>query len=164
MNASRKAVGAVVSLLGVSISLGALLAQIAGPWMGTWKLNLKESQYNPGPGPSPGTLTVFKMEPDKDGFRYTLDTTLPDGERTHAEAFARFDGKEYPETGNPAADFNAFRWVDEHTYELSDRKNGKDALHFRVTISADGKTRTSVASGKTADGRRVNNVGVWDRQ
>jgi hypothetical protein len=164
MNASRKAVFAGVILLGVLISLGSLLAQAAGPWMGTWKLNLTKSKYNPGPGPAPGTVTIFKMMPEKDGFKYTLDTTLPDGNRTHAEAFARFDGKEYPETGNPAADFNVFQRVDDHTYSLTDRKDGKDALHFRIGISGDGKTRTSVASGKTKDGRPVDNVGVWDRQ
>lgn len=110
-----------------------------------------------------GTVSIFKMVPEKDGFRYTLDTTLPDGNKTQAGAFARFDGKEYPETGNSAADFNVFRRVDDHTYELADRKGGKDMLHFRITISKDGKTRTSIATGTNPSGQPVHNVGVWDR-
>lgn len=139
-------------------------AQVDGPWMGTWKLNLSKSSYSPGPGPAPGTVTIFKMMPEKDGFRYTVDTTLPTGKSTHSEAFARFDGKDYPEVGNPAADTNRFRRIDDHTYELTDRKNGTDALSFRVTISADRKVRTSVATGKSAAGKVVHNVGLWDRQ
>lgn len=134
-----------------------------GPWVGTWRLNLEKSRYIPGPAPAPGTVTTFKMTLELDGFKYTLDTTLPDGRKTHAEAFGRFDGKEYPETGNPAADFNVFTRVDDSTYALVDRKGGKDVLSFRITISPDGKTRTSVASGKNAAGQAINNVGVWDR-
>lgn len=145
------------------ISMGTLAAQSAGPWMGTWKLNLTKSKYNPGPAPAPGGTTIFRMFPMGDGFKYTIDAVSAQGKTSHSEAFARFDGKDYPETGNPGADTNRFRRVDEHTYELTDRKNGKDALSFRITISADGKTRTSIASGKTAAGQEVHNVGVWDR-
>jgi hypothetical protein len=141
-----------------------LLAQADGPWMGTWKLNLAKSSYSPGPGPVPGTVTIFRMMPQKDGFLYTVDTTPPNGKPTHSEAFARFDGKDYPEVGNPAADTNRFHRIDDRTYGLTDRRNGADALSFRVTISVDGKTRTSVATGKNASGRQVHNVGVWDRQ
>lgn len=140
-----------------------LRAQAEGPWIGTWRLNLAKSTYSPGPPPAVGTVSIFKMVPEKDGFRYTLDTTLPDGKKTEAGAFARFDGKEYPETGNPAADFNVFRRVDDHTYELADRKGGKDMLQFRITISKDGKTRISIATGTNASGQPVHNVGVWDR-
>jgi hypothetical protein len=132
--------------------------------MGTWKLNLAKSSYSPGPGPAPGTVTIFKMVAERDGFRYTVDTSPPHGKPTHSEAFARFDGKDYPEAGNPAADTNRFRRIDDYTYELTDRKNGSDALSFRITISANGKTRTSVATGKTASGQAVHNIGVWDRQ
>ena len=151
------------AILAVSLTAQQKAGSPNGPWLGTWKLNLEKSKYSPGPAPAPGTVTIFKMMPEKDGFKYTLDTTLPDGRKTHAEAFGRFDGKEYPETGNPAADFNIFTRVDDRTYALTDRKNGKDALKFRIAISADGKTRTSVASGTTANGQPVNNVGVWDR-
>lgn len=151
-----------LALAGCAIA-GTLFAQAGGPWIGTWKLNLERSRYNPGPAPAPGTNTIFQMMPEGDGFRYTLDSTLPDGKKTHAEAFARFDGRPYPENGNPAADFNVFRRVDDRTYELLDLKDGKDALHFRISISTDGQTRTSVAEGKSAQGDPVRNVGIWDR-
>ena len=154
---------AVLAMLTAGLTAQQKAGSPNGPWLGTWRLNLAKSKYSPGPGPAAGTVTIFKMGTEKDGFKYTLDSTLPDGKKTHAEAFGRFDGKEYPEIGNPAADFNVFTRVDDHTYALVDRKNGKDALSFRITISADGKTRTSRGSGKTASGQEVNNVGVWDR-
>lgn len=125
---------------------------------------LVEIVIQPRASAAPGTVTIFKMTPEKDGFRYSVDTTPPNGKPTHSEAFARFDGHDYAEVGNPAADSNRFQRIDDHTYQLTDRKNGKDALSFRVTISADGKTRTSVATGKSASGKVVHNVGSWDRQ
>jgi hypothetical protein len=146
------------------ISMGTVAAQSGGPWMGTWKLNLEKSKYSPGPGPAPGGTTIFKMFPMGDGFKYTIDTTSAQGKTSHSEAFARFDNKDYPETGNPGADTNRFRRIDDHTYVLTDRKTGKDALSFTIIISADGKTRTSVATGKTPAGQEVHNIGVWDRQ
>ena len=126
-----------------------------GPWIGTWK------KRN-----SPGT-TIFKMWVEGDGFHYTI-TSAPPGSTTlpsepQASLFGRFDGKPYPEKGNPAADFNVFYRLDDHTYALDDVKDGKTTGHFTITISADGKTRTSVAKRRNEKGEEVTVVGVWDR-
>lgn len=122
-----------------------------GPWIGTWKRNSAKST-------SPGDAT-FKMWLEGDGFRYHLDTGAP----TKMEAFGRFDGEHYPETGNPAADFNVFKRVDDRTYALSDIKNGKETISFIISFSADGKTRTSVSKSRNAKGEEVTSTGVWDR-
>lgn len=125
-----------------------------GPWIGTWKKR------------SPGT-TIFKMWVEGDGFHYTI-SSAPPGSTTvsstpQASAFGRFDGKPYPEKGNPSADFNVFSRVDDHTYALYDVKDGKTTGNFTITISADGKTRTSVAKRRNEKGEEVTIVGVWDR-
>ncbi len=49
-------------------------------------------------------------------------------------------------------------------YEFVDRVNGKVTTTTRVTIAADGKTRTNVATGVNAAGQRVNNIIVYERQ
>jgi hypothetical protein len=133
-----------------------------GPWIGTWKRNAEKSSG----GYVGGGMAIFKMWVEGDGFRYTLTTGKADAgeaDKHVATAFGRFDGKPYPEKGNPSADFNVFQRVDDHTYALSDVKDGKETMHFKITFSADGKTRTSEGTGKSPDGKEVKMVGVWDR-
>jgi hypothetical protein len=125
-----------------------------GPWIGTWKRR--------GTG-----LTLFKMWVDGDQFHYTI-TSAPPGSTTlpstpQASLTGRFDGKPYPEKGNPNADFNAFTLIDDHTYALDDLKDGKVTGHITITISADGKTRTSVATRKNEKGEEVTSTNVYDR-
>ena len=132
-------------------------ASPVGPWLGTWKRNSAKSS-------SPGNGTaIFKMWQEGDGFRYTLDMTPPSGKATQMEAFGRFDGQRYPERGNPSADFNVFERVDDDTYALVDIKDGQEKIRFNISISADGKTRTSVAKSRNAKGEEVTSIGVWDR-
>jgi hypothetical protein len=134
------------------------VASPKGPWIGKWKRNSAKSTM-----PSDGTtLFDMKLECD-DGFRYTMTRTPTSGAASHAEAFGRFDGKPYPEQGNPAADFNVFKRIDDHSYSVVDLKDGKPTFNITVTVSADGKTRTSVSKGRNAQGEEVTNTGVWDR-
>ena len=58
----------------------------------------------------------------------------------------------------------AFSRVDDRTYQFIDRISGKVTTTTRVTLAADGKTRTNVATGINAEGKPVNNTVVWDRQ
>lgn len=154
-----------LAITGVSItsaqqgpsSQPAAAASPQGPWIGTWKRNSEKSSSK-----FPGT-SIFKMWPDGEGFRYTMEMTPTSGTPTRMEGAARFDGKPYPEKGNPVADFNAFTRIDDRTYTVIDLKDGKETIRFTVTISADGKTRTSVSRSRNDKGEEVTSVGVWDR-
>lgn len=135
----------------------AAVASPDGPWLGTWKRNPQKSSGN-----ATGTA-IFKMWREADGFRYTLDMTPQSGAPVKMEAFGRFDGQQYPEKGNPSADFNVFHRIDDRTYSLVDIKDGKETIRFTISISPDGKTRTSVAKSRNAKGEEVTSTGVWDR-
>lgn len=129
-----------------------------GPWIGKWKRNNEKSSGGRG-----GNST-FTMSLKDDGFTYTIESVGPDGKPHLAQLpFGRFDGKPYPESGNPMADFNKFERVNDRTYKVTDVKNGKDVIHITITISEDGKTRTSVAKMRNEKGEEVTNTGVWDR-
>jgi hypothetical protein len=132
-------------------------APAKGPWLGTWKRN-PEKSTSKGNG-----TAIFRMWEEGDGFRYTLTMTPASGAPTQMGAFGRFDGKKYPETGNPSADHNVFGRVDDHTYSLIDVKNGREMITFNITISPDGKTRTSVSKSRNERGEEVTSIGVWDR-
>jgi hypothetical protein len=152
--------GALAGLLFTVAAVGAQAPAPSpdGPWLGTWKRNKDKSTSSP-PGES-----IFKMWRDGDGFRYTLVITPPDGAKpTHMEAFGRFDGKPYPETGNPSADHNVFTRLGDRGYGLTDIKDGKETISFKIFISPDNKTRTSISTSKNAKGEEVTSIGVWDR-
>lgn len=163
MRVRRWSVVAGVVLVVMAIA-GPSRAQVQGPWMGVWKLNVEKSTYHPGPPPAPGTISTFTMVPAGDGFKYSIDSKTADGRTFHAELTGKFDGKDYPEIGNPAADTNRFRILSDRAYEVVDTKNGVDTMTIVITISPDGKTRTSVSKGKNLKGQPVHNATLWERQ
>ena len=108
---------------------------------------------------------MLKFLKEGDGIRYTIDVTGPGVTPRQMGAFIRFDGKPYPETGNPTADHNVFTRLDDRTLQIVDLKDGKETLRFRVSYSADGKTRTSVRRALNPMGATVVNrdLGWVDR-
>jgi hypothetical protein len=70
------------------------------PQMGTWKLNEAKSKFAPGRGKN--TMVVYK---DAMGgkVKITTDGVDANGEPTHSEWTGKFDGREYPVTGDPNA-------------------------------------------------------------
>jgi hypothetical protein len=128
---------------------------------GTWKMNPAKSTYNPGPAAKSATLRV---DSDENDFKINSEGTGGDGNPTHVEFSAKFDGKDYPVTGLPNADTVSVKRIDSNTVETKMKNAGQVVMTVRSTVSKDGKTRTSVFKGKDAQGRDVNNVVVYDKQ
>jgi|CXWL01.1.fsa_nt_gi hypothetical protein len=129
---------------------------------GTWKVNIAKSTYNPGPAPRSQT-SVWAVAPGG-GWTSIVDGVDAAGRPTHTQQVTMFDGKPVELKGAPVPTMRAFSRVDDRTYQFVDRVNGKVTTTTRVTIAADGKTRTNVATGTNAEGKPVNNTVVWDRQ
>jgi hypothetical protein len=53
---------------------------------------------------------------------------------------AKFDGKEYPITGDPGHTVVSLKRVDDHTVVETDRRQGKITDEIRIAASKDGKT------------------------
>ena len=151
----------VANVIAVLTLTFAVLAQSTGPWFGTWKLNLAKSKFSPGPAPKSQTT---KLEPREGGFRNATNTVTGTGEARHIAYTGKFDGKDNVVKGNPDADSNTYRRIDDHSYEVVARKSGTVTLTSRFVISADGKTRTQTQTGKNVQGQTVNNTAVFDRQ
>ena len=138
------------------------IGQSPDPWVGTWKLNTVKSKYSPGLPPRSSTLTAVAVD---GGFKQTVNTVLATlGMPTHSEVTARLDGKDTVVKGNANADTSAYTRIDARSYEVASKKNGKVTLTSRVVISADGKTRTVTQTGTDAQGKKVNNFMVYNRQ
>lgn len=137
-------------------------AQAPQGLIGTWKVNVAKSTYNPGPAPRSQT-SIWATAPGG-GWTSVVDGVDAAGKTTHTEQITMFDGKPVELKGAPAPTTRAFSRIDNRSYQFVDRVNGKVTTTTRVTISADNKTRTNVATGTSADGKALNNTVVWERQ
>jgi hypothetical protein len=144
--------------LALSFLGGALC--LADPQMGSWKLDEAKSKLTPG-GPK-NNMVVYEAAGDQ--VKVTVDGTDKDGKATHNEWTGKFDGKDYPVTGDPTSDMRSYKKVDAHTLELTVKKDGKVTLSGRIVVSADGKSRTVTASGTDAEGKKITNKAVYDKQ
>ena len=145
----------VFCFVGAAISFAA-----ADGFMGTWKLNEAKSKL--GLGVAKNTTVVY--EAAGDNVKVTIDGTDPDGKPTHNEWTGKFDGKDYPVTGDPTSDARALKKVDDHTITFTVKKGDKVTTTGRIVLSADGKTRTVTTSGTDVKGNKVSGTAVYDKQ
>ena len=132
----------------------------SNPNMGTWKLNEAKSKFPPM---APKNTTVVYEAVD-DNVKVTVDGTDGEGKPTHNEWTGKFDGKDYPLTGDPMSDTRSYKKIDDRTTELTNKKGGKVTVTGRIVISADGKSRTVTVSGTDAKGTKVKYSAVYDKQ
>src|SRR5260370_13746130 len=110
--------------------------------MGTWKLNDAKYKISPGVGKN----TTVAIAAVGDSVKVTVDGIGSDGKPAHNEWTGKFDGKDYPVTGDPVSDTRAYKPVNDHTQALTENNGGKITKNRRVVVFADGKSRTATAS------------------
>jgi len=77
----------------------------------------------------------------------------------------KFDGKAYPLKGNNMpADSIAYKVVNDHTNDITAMKDGKMAWNGRITVAADGKSRTVTINQTDANGKKVKGKAVYDKE
>ncbi len=128
--------------------------------MGTWKLNEAKSKFSAG---APKNHTVV-YEAAGDSVKVTVDGVGTDGKPTHNEWTGKFDGKDYPLTGDPTADTRSYKKISARTMELANKKDGKAVATGKIAVSADGKSRTVTVNGTDASGKKVTSTAVYDKQ
>ena len=137
-------------------------AQPKDPFVGTWRLNLAKSKYSPGPAPKSSTSTY---EAAGQGYKVSVKTEPASGPVQQWSYATNLDGKDAPVTGdNPNADMVAIKRIDANTLESVAKKGGKVTTTQRNVVAADGKTRTVTTTGTDAQGQKVNNVMVFEKQ
>jgi hypothetical protein len=161
----RVALGVGLALV---LSLVVVSAQGTDPLVGTWKLNVAASKYEPGPAPKSSTRTFT----DGGGglFVSTQRGIDAEGNPTWAHYAFKFDGKGYPYAAanlpgtSPKFTTIGFKRIDASTWENTVTADGKVTSTNIYAISKDGKTLTQRQKGTNAKGQPMNNVIVWDKQ
>ena len=111
-------------LLGCFGMVGLLWA--ADPFVGTWKLNVAKSKFDP---PSSALKSdLVKIAAQVNGLKYTFDRVDLEGKAIHIEYAAKFDGKDYPVTitGDKSVSTTSLRRIDANTIESVNKINGKE--------------------------------------
>jgi hypothetical protein len=153
----------VVSVVVLALAAAGVILAQSDAHMGTWKLNAAKSKFDPGP---PNKSETRTYESTGDGYKFNGEGVKADGS-TQTYSFAvKYDGKDYPVTGQePAgADTLNVKLVDANHLDSTSKKGGKALYTSRVVVSKDGKVMTLTSKGKTADGQSFNNVLVYDKQ
>jgi hypothetical protein len=150
-------------MIGLTLAFCFLAGSIclaADPQMGTWKLNEGKSKI------TTGTLkfTTITFESMVGKIKVLGEGVDADGRPVLSEWTGKFDGKDYPVTGDPISDSRSYTKVDDRTLNLTVKKDGKVIDTGRIVVSADGKSRTVTVSGTTPKGKKFENVVVYDKQ
>src|SRR5712691_9249378 len=136
---------------------GVVVCLADNPNMGTWKLNEAKSKFSPG---SAKNHTVV-YEAAGDNVKVTVDGIDAAGNATHNEWTGKFDGKDYPVTGDTTSDTRSYTKVDDRTLTFTAKKGGQVTLTGRVVVSADGRSRTVTTRGTDS---KVSTTAVYDKQ
>jgi hypothetical protein len=139
---------------------GAAVCFADDPKMGTWKLNEAKSKLAAG---APKNHTVV-YETAGDNVKITVDGTDKDGNATHNEWTGKFDGKDYPVTGDPNSDMRSYKKIGDRVLKMTVKKDGKVTMTGRIVVSADGKSRIVTTGEAGAEGKSSKNRAVYDKQ
>ena len=149
----------VFAALVIVLAAGSVLLAQSNPFVGTWKLNVASSKYDPGPAPQSQTRTW-----DAAGM-VMVNGINAAGKPVSYGYPIKGDGVEYPTMGAVpnTADKITTKKIDANTYEANFTKAGKHVETATFKVSNGGKTLTIMAKGAT-DAGAFNNVLVWDKQ
>jgi hypothetical protein len=137
--------------------------------LGTWKLNESNSRWSPG-APKNQTV-VYKAE--RGDIKITVDGTDADGKPIHNEWSGKFDGKDYPVTGDATSDTRSYKKIDNASncdklnfcsVELTAKKDGKVTMSGYIVVSPDGRSRTVTVSGTDPSGNKIETTAVYVKQ
>lgn len=151
------------ALMFVAMAFLAVVQAQGSPLVGTWKLNVEKSKYDPGPAPKSLTRTV---EAQGTGVKYTFEGVSADGTAIAYSFSVQFNGKDNPIKGSmpSGADTISAKRTDANHYVATLKKGDKVIGTSKVSVSKDGKVTTVDATGTTAAGVKTHDVQVYDKQ
>jgi len=160
LNAGRMRFAYAIALTLCMLATRLLAAD--NPFLGTWKLDVAKSQFNPGPGRK--EITV-KLEQDGENIRRLATGTSADGSPIHEESSIPWDGKDHlvPKPTEPQRTV-AITQIGGRTLQVIVKQHGKTTATSHVVVSSDGRTVRQTEDGVNDKGEKVHNVVVAEKQ
>ena len=147
----------VLFVAGLGLAAVTANAAPSAKFLGTWNLDLSGMPATP---PPPKSITLTTTDAGGGKWKSTIETVGADGKSSKSEVTYAVDGKDYPVTGDPTMDTNAFTSPDPNTLVIVEKKGGKLVYTLTTKLSADGNAQN--ATTVTADGK--SSAGVWKRK
>ncbi len=129
---------------------------------GTWTVNVAKSTFNPGPPPF--RRQTCTIEPWDGRVKVSYDIVGTRGGVVHLEWTGQFDGRDYAVQGSDEVLTSAYSPVDDRTYDVVIKADGAVTATAKVELSPDGKTITTVTTGRNALGLESSTTTVFERQ
>jgi hypothetical protein len=149
----------MTAILVLALATAAMAAD--DPFVGTWILNVAKSRFQPG---RELRSEIIKAEAQDNGAKQVIDIVTADGKSIHIEWAAKYDGRDYPGSGNGGADTIRLIRIDTNTREQVVKKGGKEFATERIAISKDGKTRTTTLKGKDSKGQEFSSILIFEKK
>jgi hypothetical protein len=128
--------------------------------MGTWKLNESKSKIH---SDLPKKIMIVYAA-EGENMKITLHGVDAYGKPMHNEWTGKFDGKDYPVTGDPTSNMRSYTKVDDSTLHAVVKKDGKIITEVHIVVSENGKSRTVTSNGTDSKGNKISSVLVYERQ
>lgn len=147
----------------VALSLTELLLGQTDLFLGTWKLNVKKSKFDPGP-PRKSETRIVVTGPT--GMKVSVDRVNGDGSTEEFEYTTNLDNKSYPIIGQGpyGADSIAANLTAPNTIRSTLTKGGKVVATATTVVSSDGRVLTVTTLGTDSSGKHFTNTCVYDKQ
>jgi hypothetical protein len=133
----------------------------SAPWFGTWQLVQAPpaSRFDT----PPYKKVTLRIQPWEDGLRVVYDMVRTRGGITHVEWQGRFDGRDYPVQGIEYYLTNAYRPIDDRSYEIIIKVDGRVAANAIASVSTDGGTLSVTTIERDARGKTIKSTAVYER-
>lgn len=160
---TRERTALIAGLLTLVTTLGAwsTSAQEPDPILGTWELNVSKSRFSPGPPPRSQTRVMVQ---EGAVIRATSKGVDAGGKPTSSQWTIAYDGTEQKIVGNPEADSQILKRIDQFRTETTIKKGGRVMQTAYREVSKDGKTMTLTFKGVNSKGQTVHDVMVFERR
>src|SRR4051812_16140422 len=126
--------------------------------IGTWKLDRAKSKLSRDMGRNDMVdyeWSLMKMKVSVSG----VDAR---GNAIHSEWRGKFDGKDYPVTGDPISDTRSYMKVNDHTLKFAAKKGGEVVLNGTIVVAPDGKSRSVTTWGMQGK-KKIKSVAVYNK-
>lgn len=113
-------------------------------WIGVWTLTSILSAS--AAAPQYYTRITRSIQSSASAVTIVDDLVRVRGGVVHQEWTGKIDGNDYPVQGLEVYLTSAYRQVDDHTLELTQKLDGRVVVHARLVLSADGNTITTTTT------------------
>jgi hypothetical protein len=147
----------------LSLALAGALAQQNVSTVGTWKLDLTQSDFGSDPALKSVTINILKDTPQ--AFSWRVHLVDDKGKASSYSWSGPEDGSMHPivETGKPSDSQESAKKEADGTLVRHGESTDGSSFDARATVSADGKTITDQVVGKSKDGKENKAKYVYHR-